>query len=87
MRGEDLGLVDERANSRTCSGASLGFEKEPLCRAMGELEGEPGLCWRLAEGLVEREFALAGPKVVKAKLSLPDSLPVEPIEEVLPCLL
>lgn len=79
----NLGWVADRASSMTCSGASLVLVKEFLRRL-----GEPGLCGcRVVEGLTGRLFGFAGPNVLKAKLSLFDSLPVEPTDELLPCLL
>ena len=58
----------------TCSGASLGLEKDGILRCWGGgPPGEPGV-ERPDVGLERPPLELfVGPKFVKAKLNLPDS--------------
>lgn len=85
IEGDDLGLVEDLASSMTCSGASFGLEKDGILRCWGvEPPGEPGVV-RPEVGLEQPPLELlVGPKVVKAKLNLPDSPRLEPADELLP---
>lgn len=74
FEGDDTGWVEDLASSMTCSGASLGLEKAGILRCWGGgPPGEPGVV-RPEVGLERPPLEpLAGPNVVKAKLSLPES--------------
>lgn len=74
FEGDDLGWVEALASSMTCSGASLGLEKDGILRCWGGgPPGEPGV-ERPDVGLERPPLELfVGPKFVKAKLNLPDS--------------